>query len=113
MAVKLLLCAFLANRRLDVHCGLTPLFDQNGTHLSAIRLLATHVLTPTGLPIETQTDLVGRRDPQGRFHMEPGPQGVETHLREVDFGRWRIHGRVAKVSLSLQFEIPRNAPRGT
>jgi DNA-binding beta-propeller fold protein YncE len=103
----------LANRRFDAHCGLTPLFDQNGMHLSAIRLLATHVLTPTGLPIETQTDLVGRRDPQGRFHMEPGPQGVETHIREVDFGRWRIQGRVAKVSLNLRFEIPRNAPWGT
>ena len=103
----------MANRRFDAHCGLTPLFDQNGMHLSAIRLLATHVLTPTGLPIETQTDLVGRRDPLGHFHMEPGPQGVETHVREVDFGRWRVQGRVARVSLSLRFEIPHNAPLGT
>jgi len=103
----------LTNRRFDIHCGLTPLFDKNGMHLSAIRLLATHVLTPTGLPIETQTDLVGWRDPQGRFHMEPGPQGIEAHIREVDFNRWRIHGRVAKVTLRLRLEIPRNAPWGT
>ncbi|MCP4614761.1 MAG: hypothetical protein GY845_39270 [Planctomycetes bacterium] len=103
----------LTNRRFDTHCGLTPLFDNNGAHLSAMRLLATHVLTPTGLPIETQTDLVGRRDPRGSFHMEPGPQGVETHVREVDFGRWRVQGRVAKASLRLRFEIPDNAPLGT
>jgi DNA-binding beta-propeller fold protein YncE len=103
----------LASRRFDAHCGLTPLFDQNGMQLSAMRLLATHVLTPTGIPIETQTDLVGRRDPLGNFHMEPGPQGVETHIREVDFGRWRVQGCVAKVSLSLKFEIPHNAPPGT
>jgi len=103
----------LAERRFDVYCSLTPLFDENGTHLSAMRLLATHVLTPTGLPIETQTDLVGRRDHRGQFHMEPGPQGVETHVKGVDFGRWRVQGRVAKVSLSLRFEIPHNAPLGT
>ena len=103
----------LANRRFDAHCGLTPLFDNNGAHLSAMRLSATHVLTPTGLPIETQTDLVGRRDPLGHFHMEPGPQGVETHVREAHFGRWRVQGRIAKVSLSLRFEIPQNAPMGT
>jgi DNA-binding beta-propeller fold protein YncE len=103
----------LADRGFDAHCSLTPLFDQNGMHLSAMRLLATHVLTPTGLPIETQTDLVGRCDHRGCFHMEPGPQGVETHVREVDFGRWRVQGRVAKVSLSLKFEIPHNAPPGT
>lgn len=103
----------LARGRFDVHCGLTPLFDQDGKHLSAMRLLATHVLTPTGLPIETQTDLVGRRDHQGRIHVEPGPQGVETHIREVDFGRWRVQGRVAKVALGLRFELPLHTPPGT
>jgi DNA-binding beta-propeller fold protein YncE len=103
----------VAGQHLDAHCGLAPLFDNNGAHLSAMRLSATHVLTPTGLPIETQTDLVGRRDHHGRFHMEPGPQGVETHVREVDFGRWSVQGRVAKVSLNLRFEIPHNTPPGT
>ncbi|UCE50450.1 MAG: hypothetical protein JSW47_09855, partial [Phycisphaerales bacterium] len=103
----------LAEGRFDVHCSLTPLFDKHGTHLSAMRLLATHVLTPTGLPIETQTDLVGRHDHRGQVQIEPGPQGVETHIREVDFGKWRIKGHVAKVSLRLEFEIPRNAPWGT
>ena len=103
----------LANRRFDAHCGLTPLFDQDGMHLSAMRLSATHVLTPTGLPIETQTDLVGRRDDRGQLHVEPGPQGVETHVREADFGRWRVQGRIAKVSLNLRFKVPHNAPMGT
>jgi DNA-binding beta-propeller fold protein YncE len=103
----------LADQQFDADCGLAPLFDQDGKHLSAMRLLATHVLTPTGLPIETHIDLVGRRDDTGRFHMEPGPRGVQTHIREVDFGRWRIQGRTAKVSLNLQFEIPRNTPLGT
>ena len=103
----------LTVRDFDVHCSLTPLFNQNGQQLSAIRLSATHVLTPTGLPIETQTDLVGRRDHQGHIRAEPGPQGVETHIREVDFGRWHVRGRVAKGSLKMRFEIPRNAPPGT
>jgi len=103
----------LAEGRFDVHCGLNPLFDKHGKHLSAMRLSATHVLTPTGLPIETQTDLVGRRDHHGHVQIEPGPQGVETHIRKVEFGRWRIQGRVAKVSLKLRFEIPHNAPTGT
>lgn len=65
----------LIERRVDVHCGLTPLFDSTGNHMSAMRLLATHVLTPTGLPIETQTDLVGRRDDRGHIDIEPGPKG--------------------------------------
>jgi hypothetical protein len=103
----------LANYDFDVGCSLTPLFNRDGKHLSAIRLLATHVLTPTGLPIETQTDLVGRRDHRGRIHAEPGPQGVETHTISVDFGRWRVQGCVAKVSLSLRFEIPHGVPEGT
>jgi DNA-binding beta-propeller fold protein YncE len=103
----------LANRYFDVHCSLTPLFDQDGKHLGAIRLLATHVLTPTGLPIETQTDLVGWSDHQGRIHVEPGPQGVETHIREVGFGTWRVQGRVAKTLLRLEFEIPHRTPKGT
>lgn len=103
----------LIERRVDVHCGLTPLFDSTGNHMSAMRLLATHVLTPTGLPIETQTDLVGRRDDRGHIDIEPGPQGVEMRIRAVEFGRWRMQGRVAKVLLSLRFEIPHNAPWGT
>lgn len=103
----------LIERSFDVHCGLTPLFNSNGMHMSAIRLSATHVLTPTGLPIETQTDLVGRRDGRGHVRIEPGPQGVETYVGEVEFGRWRVDGRVAKVFLSLRFEIPQNAPWGT
>ena len=103
----------LAGHHLDVHCGLAPLFNQDGEQLSGIRLLATHVLTPTGLPIETQTDLVGHRDHRGRIQMEPGPQGVETRTREVDFGRWRVQGSVAKVSLHLRFEIPAHTPPGT
>lgn len=103
----------LANHDFDVGCSLTPLFNRDGKQLSAMRLLATHVLTPTGLPIETQTDLVGQRDHTGRFHMEPGPQGVETHPREVHFGTWRVQGCIAQVSLSLVFEIPSNTPPGT
>ena len=103
----------LANQRFDVDCSLSPLFNQDGQQLSARRLLATHVLTPTGLPIETQIDLVGWRDPTGHFYMEPGPQGVQTHLRDVKFGKWHIQGRMGKVSLSLRFEIPSNAPLGT
>ena len=102
----------LTAQHFDVGCDLTPLFDPNGTHLAAMRLLATHVLTPTGLPIETHTDLVGRRDPQGQFHMEPGPRGVATHFRNMQFGPWRVQGRMARVSLTLWFEIPGDAPAG-
>jgi DNA-binding beta-propeller fold protein YncE len=102
----------LAARHFDVGCDLTPLFDPNGVHLSAMRLLATHVLTPTGLPIETHTDLVGRCDPQGRFHMEPGPRGVATHFRDVQFGPWHVQGRVAQTALTFWFEIPADAPAG-
>jgi hypothetical protein len=75
----------LANRRFDAHCGLTPLFNQNGMHLSAMRLLATHVLTPTGLPIETQTDLVGRRDPWGHFVWKSQPCRHLPPYREGSF----------------------------
>ena len=95
-----------------VHPQLLPLFDKSGRQRSGVRIVATHVLTPTGLPIETHVDMVGRRDPQGEVRIEPGGQGVGLPARTVESDQWRVNGRVATITQFLRAEIPARVPTG-
>lgn len=105
-----------ARRRTDrpprLHPNLSPLFDARGRQLSGLRLLASHVLTPTQLPIETQGDLQAWRDPEGRLRFEPGPGILSLPHEPVARGRWQIRGGLARVRGRLRMEVPADTPPG-
>jgi len=91
---------------------LSPLFDARGRHRAGGRLLATHVLTPTGLPIESHADMAVHHDDRGRRHLAPGGPGIGLPYEPVDRGGWQLRGRVATITQRLRFEIPRRVPAG-
>ncbi|MFC1708022.1 hypothetical protein ACFL59_14600 [Planctomycetota bacterium] len=100
-------------RRPEVHLWLSPLFDRNGRQTSGVRVLATHVLTPLGLPIETHTDLTGHRGPDGRITVEPSPPGVDLPHAPIDRGTLGRQGRLVKLTQRFRFDVPANTPSGT
>ena len=88
------------------------LFDGEGRERPHGRILASNLLTPTGLPIEG-SDMMSEAGPderERRWH--PGPSGMTAHSRPLDRGRWRQKGKMATVTQRYEFEIPRNAPHG-
>jgi cytochrome c peroxidase len=104
-----------SNRRPELDARLSPLFDRLGRQMSGMRLSATHVLTPTGIPIETHNDLQGRRGPDGRLTVEPGPPGIHLPVSSAEGEPWSIDrgGRLARARLRLEVEVPPDTPAGT
>ena len=91
---------------------LVPMFDTRGRQRGGGRLLATHVLTPTGLPIETHGEMVAHRRDDGRMVIEPGGSGLGLPYEPLDRGMWQRRGRTATITQRIRFEIPANVPAG-
>ena len=91
---------------------LVPMFDARGRQRGGGRLLATHVLAPTGLPIETHGEMIAHRRDDGRMVIEPGGSGLGLPYEPLDRGTWQRHGRAATISQRIRFEIPANVPAG-
>ncbi len=92
---------------------LVPMFDARGRQRGGSRLLATHVLTPTGLPIETHGEMVARRRDDGRTCIEPGGTGLGLPWEPLDRGTWRRDGRLATIVQRIRFTVPETVPAGT
>ena len=90
------------------------LFDAAGRqHPCGGRLSASHVLTPTGLPIETMGELVTEPRPNGQRVGTPGgsfaPVGHHLETTEV----WtQLDSRHKMVRQQYALEIPANLPAG-
>ncbi len=99
-----------ADRPRPFHLGVTRLFDGQGRQCGPSRLLATHVVTPTGLPIETHNEMVGEPGAPG---FEPSGPGMPAPHRMTEHGPWERRGRLVAGRVRLLLDMPPRMPEGT
>ena len=95
-----------------VALGLHSLFDAQGNQRPHVRLSASHILTPTGLGIETQNDLMAEPRPDGHKVWGPGGAGWPIPCHAEDSGAWQIDAGAATVSQRIWLEVPAEIPPG-
>ncbi len=86
--------------------GFHILFDQKGRQRAHNRLSVSHLLTPTGLPIEAHNEMLAERLPGGRREWHPAGSGWPAPWWHEDPGEWRVEGRQAVIRQRFTLEIP-------
>ena len=86
--------------------NLTCLFDAQGRQRPHVRVSASHLLTPTGLPIETHNELLAEPTPNGRKVWGPGMSSWPIPCILEESGTWRIDGSEAGIRGRYRLEIP-------
>jgi len=99
-------------RRPEFDFFLRILFDEEGRQRPYQRLSVSHVLTPTGLPIETHNEMVA--EPQGdhRKVWHPGFSGCGVPRRLERTGTWQVNGTTATITQRYTLEVPGGLPPG-
>ncbi len=95
-----------------IHLSLHQLFDRHGHQRPHHRTSVSHVLTPTGLPIETHNELLGHRGPGRGMQFEPAGPGIPAPWHVEDPGAWQVEGRVASITQRIRFVVPGRLPAG-
>ncbi|MHB8865310.1 MAG: hypothetical protein ACYC6N_23265, partial [Pirellulaceae bacterium] len=94
------------------HPGFHRLFDAHGRQQPHVRLSASHLLTPTGLPIESHGEVVVEPRPDGIRVWHPGDSGLPVPWHWSDPGAWRVERERAYIEQRLRIEIPPHVPAG-
>ncbi len=102
----------IAHRLPEIHFALHVLFDKDGRQCPRERLSVSHLLTPTGLPIETHSELMAEPAGGHRRVYHPGSSGWPAPRQIEDRGQWRVEGRMASLVEQVKLEIPPGLPPG-
>ena len=96
----------------ETHLALRVLFDRHGRQCPRERLSVSHLLTPTGLPIETHNELVAEPAERDRRVYHPGMSGWPVPRDVLTRGQWHVEGRSARLVERMRIEIPQEVPPG-
>jgi DNA-binding beta-propeller fold protein YncE len=86
--------------------GFHILFDEKGRQRAHNRLSVSHLLTPTGLPIEAHDEIMAEPRPDGQLEWHPGGSGWPAPWWHEDPGEWQVEGRQASITQRLVLEVP-------
>ncbi|MBN2476704.1 MAG: hypothetical protein JXB62_18985 [Pirellulales bacterium] len=95
-----------------VHPTLHLLFDEEGRQCAGMRLSVSHLLTPTGLPIEAHNEMVVEPAPHGPRHWLPADSGLPVPCRIEESQPWRSEYGVVRTRQALRIEVPDEFPSG-
>jgi hypothetical protein len=101
-----------SGRPISIHLGVHSLFDEHGRQRAPRRMSASHVLAPTGLPIETHNELAAHPRPDGRKIWSPTGPGWPIPSHVDDPGVWQVDGNLATIRKTLSIEVPATVPSG-
>lgn len=92
--------------------GLVCLFDEQGRQRSVSRRSASHVLTPTGMPIEAWGEITGVDRGDGSLQWGPGSYAQDMGWEPAESAIWSISGHTAMIQPSFVLHIPANLKPG-
>lgn len=98
--------------RIGLGFGLRSMFDAQGRQRPSKRLSAAHVLTPTGLPIETHGEMLAEPRPDGTKRWGPAGAGWPLGSAPDTPVTTEIRGRTATIRSRPRLMIPPTVPDG-